>query len=127
MYNVYPHSAAYGMIEAHRSIDRVSSRTRINHESIWKDTHSMHTPIHVLDAHVQAVNTNRLNDARRAEMIRLAKGQQPTAMRRFIATCRQATGGTLISLGQWLQREHAAKAVREIDAMRARHTQTMSS
>lgn len=127
MYNVYPHSTAYGMIEAHRSIQRVSSRTRINHEAIWKETHTMHTPIHVLDAHVQAINTNRLHQARRAEALRLARGHQPTAMRRFITTFRKATGSTLISLGQWLQREHAAQAAREREATRARRTQTAAS
>ena len=77
----------------------------------------MQTPLLVLDAHIQAVNTNRLQQARLAELVRLAQPGQSTTVSRIIATIRRSTGSTLVSIGQWLQRENVTQAAREFEAM----------
>lgn len=127
MFNVYPYSAAYGIVEELRIANRVNSRTRINNEPYRKEPHTMQTPLLVLDAHVQAVNTNRLQEARRAELIRLSRQQQPSQVMRLISTLRQTSGQALVSFGTWLQREPVNAAAREFDARNVTSTKTMPS
>lgn len=127
MFNVYPYSGAYGIVEELRTTQRVNSRTRINNQPAWKDSHTMQTPLLVLDAHIQAVNTNRLQQARLAELVRLAQQGQSTTVSRIIATIRRSTGSTLVSIGQWLQRENVTQAARELEAMSVTNKSALSS
>jgi hypothetical protein len=87
----------------------------------------MQTPLLVLDAHIQAVNTSRLQQARHAELMRLARQHQPSPVARFMAALRRTSGQTLISIGQWLQREPVTAAAREFEALNVTSTKTMPS
>jgi hypothetical protein len=127
LFNVHPYSGAYGIVEELNIANRVDSLTRINNESYRKDTRTMQTPLLVLDAHIQAVNTNRLQQARRAELIRLARQQRPSQITRFIASIRRTSGRSLVSLGQWLQREPVTAATRDLEALDVTSTKTMPS
>jgi hypothetical protein len=127
LFNVHPYSGAYGIVEELNIANRVDSLTRINNESYRKDTRTMQTPLLVLDAHIQAVNTNRLQQARRAELIRLARQQRPSQITRFIASMRRTSGRSLVSLGQWLQREPVTAATRDREALDVTSTKAMPS
>jgi hypothetical protein len=122
LFNVYPYSGAYGIVEELHIANRVNSLTRINNERSWKEHHTMQSHIHVLDAHVQAVTTRRLLEARRAELIRLAGLRPENMLARLVSRIRTATGRALVSTGQWLQREPVAS---ELEAMNVTST-TMS-
>lgn len=123
MYNVHQYSGAHGIIEGLKTADRVNSLTCINNQPTWKDTRTMQTPLLVLDAHVQAVSTNRLLEARRAELLRLARQTHGSPVARLIARLRRLTGVTLVSVGQRLQESTTP----EIDAMSVTSTRASSS
>jgi hypothetical protein len=127
LFNVHPYSGAYGIVEEHHIANRVNSLTRINDERSWKEHHTMQSHIHVLDAHVQAVTTRRLLEARRAELIRLARQQRPSQLIRFIASIRRTSGRSLVSLGHWLQREPVTAATRDLETLDVTSTKTMPS
>ena len=127
MYNVYPYSGASGMIEAQGAIDRISSLTCINTGQTRKEPRTMYTPLLVLDEHVRAVNTNRLQQARHAELLRLAQQGRQGPMNRFTANLRRSSGKMLVSAGQWLQRTPADRVARELEAMNVTTTQASSS
>lgn len=63
----------------------------------------MQSTLHTLEAHVLAVNTNRLQDALRAEQIRLATMNEPRGISRTISNVRVATGMALVALGERLR------------------------
>lgn len=128
MYNVYPYSTIHGTIALRSTANRVNPRTRINNEVVWKESATMNQSLFIMDAHVQAVHSKRLQQARLAEQIRLARGQQPSRFSRIVTSFRQSTGGTLIALGQRLQRGHRfAHAARELEAMRVTRERAISS
>lgn len=87
----------------------------------------MQTPLLVLEAHIQAVDTNRLQQARRAELIRIARAGQSSPLSRFISSLRRVAGGTLVALGQKLQHQPENWATRELEAMNVTRTQASSS
>jgi hypothetical protein len=127
LFNVHPWSAAYGTVEEIRIANHVGSRTRINNERSRKELHTMQSHIHVLDAHVQAVTTRRLLEARRAEMIRLAGLRPGNMLTRLVSRIRTATGRALVSTGQRLQREPVTAATRDLEALDVTSTKTMPS
>lgn len=127
MFNVYPYSAAYGIVEEILTANRVNSRARINNEPYRKDTPAMQAPLIVLDAHIQAVNTNRLQQARHAKLVRLARQDQPTVITRVIAAFRRTSGRTLVSIGQRLQNVPATDTIGAIDAMSATQSRSIAS
>ena len=127
MFNVYPYSAAYGIVEELRTAYRVNSRTRINNDATWKDPHTMHTPLFVLDAHIQAVSTNRLEQARRAELIRIARANRPSAIGRLISMLRRVSGDSLVAIGRKLQPEPESWVARELEARNVTNERAFSS
>lgn len=127
MYTTYPYTVASGMIEAQGAIARINSLACINNEQPWKETRTMYTPLMVLDAHVQAVHTNRLQEARQAELLRLARQGQQGLVARFFATLRRTSGKTLVSVGHWLQRTPADRVAQELEAMSVTRSQASSS
>lgn len=120
MFNVHPYSAAFGIVEEIRTAHRVDQRARINNDVTRKDIATMHTPLLVLDAHIQAVHTNRLQEARLAELARLARQNQAGTATRLIAVIRQITGGALVTAGQWLRREPVTRNVAHENALSSR-------
>jgi hypothetical protein len=65
------------------------------------------TSLHTLEAHVQAVNTNRLREALIAEQMRIANAERPHGLGKLIQVIRASMGGALITLGEKLSKQHA--------------------
>ena len=86
----------------------------------------MYTPLYVVDAHIQDVNTNRLQQARRAELTRPEQQGQRAPIGRYIAGLRQVSGHRLVSVGQWLQRPPAGRVAHELEAMSVTRSQASS-
>lgn len=108
MYNVYPYSTVHGTIALHSARHQSNSHGRINNDRAWKESTTMHHPMLVLDSHVQAVTTNRLQKARMAEQIRLATAGQPGLVSRAVTSVRRVVGEALIGLGTRLHQEPGA-------------------
>jgi 5-enolpyruvylshikimate-3-phosphate synthase len=103
------------------------SRARINNEPDRKETRTMYTPLYVLEAHIDAVDTKRFQQARQAELMRLARQGQQGPVNRFIAAIRRSSGSALVSVGQWLQQTPADRVAQELEAMGVTRTQATSS
>jgi hypothetical protein len=127
VYTVNHYSVTYGIMEAIGATRRINSLTRINNEPPWKDQRTMYTPLYVLDAHIEAVNTKRLQQVRQAELMRLARQGQQGLLQRIIARLRRSSGTTLVSVGQWLQRTPADRVAQELEAMGVTRSQASSS
>lgn len=84
----------------------------------------MHHSMLVLDSHVQAVTTNRLQRARMAEQIRLATAGKPGLVSRAVTSVRRVVGEALIGLGTRL---HQEPVTRGIDTMPVTPSRSISS
>lgn len=127
VYNVYPFTFSNDMQKALVAMNPLNSRARINNETDMKDRHPMQTPLFHINEHINYVNTKRLQQARQAELIRIARAGQPTPVSRFISSIRQVSGRALVAIGQKLQHQPANWAARELDAMNVTRTQASSS
>lgn len=127
MYNVYPFTVSHDMQKALVALNPSKSRARINNEPDMKDFHPMHTPLFHINEHINYVNTNRLQQARQAELIRIARAGQPTSIGRLISSLRRVSGRTLVAVGQKLQHQPENWASRELEALNVTRTQASSS
>jgi hypothetical protein len=109
MLNVYPYSGAVGSIEQLHIMNRISSLTRINTDLSGKEHNAVNPSLHTLEAHVQAVSTNRLRQALLAEQMRIANVQQPRSVGRIILALRASTGSWLITIGEKMSQQAAPR------------------
>jgi hypothetical protein len=123
----YPHHASFEMLDALSKTNRISSLSRINNDQPWKEHRTMYTPLYVLEAHIQAVDSKRFQQARQAELIRLARQGQQGPANRLIASIRRSSGSALVAVGQWLQRTPADRVAQELEAMSVTRSQASSS
>jgi hypothetical protein len=72
-----------------------------------KEHTAVHTSLHTLEAHVQAVNTTRLRQALIAEQVRLANANRPRGLGKVTLSIRTSMGGALIALGEKLSNQQA--------------------
>ena len=127
VHNTHPQSIAYEMLEELSKRYRINPLTRINNEQVRKENRTMYTPLYVLEAHIDAVDTKRFQQARQAELIRLARHGQQGLLDRMMTSFRQSSGSTLVSVGQWLQRTPADRMAQELEAMGVTRSQASSS
>lgn len=102
MFNVYPYSPAHAALAQIANEEARNSLDCINRHPPQKDSATMHPALHSLEEHVRVINANRLQEALRAEQLRLAKGRQTGSISRTITNMRIATATALISAGQRL-------------------------
>lgn len=126
MYNVYPHTTIPAELALRSSALRVNQRTRINNESIWKES-TMHSSLFALDAQVQAATNKRLEQALTAKQLRAASARRDNAFSSLVMTVRRATGETLIAVGTWLRRETANDATRKTRSRAATRSSTATT
>lgn len=127
MYNVYPHTTIPAELALRSSALRVNQRTRINNESIWKESTTMHSSLFALDAQVQAATNKRLEQALTAKQLRAASARRDNAFSSLVMTVRRATGETLIAVGTWLRRETEKDAARKTGSRAATRSSTATT
>jgi len=96
----YPYSPAEAVIRQTGLDHERKQFIRINNVQDRKDSATMHSQFHVLEEHVRAVNTRRLQEALAAEQLRLARRNQPERHNRLFASLRAFTGTLLVRAGE---------------------------
>lgn len=87
----------------------------------------MHHPMLVLDAHVQAVTTNRMQQALLARQIRQATAGQAGPLSVAITNIRRAAGRSLIALGTRLHQESPRRAAAGMERLAVTPSRGISS
>jgi len=120
MYPEYPFSASHAVLEITRVTDRVNSLTRINNERPDRGRPTVNTSLANIEAHLQYVTTKELENARRAEVMRIVRANRPGAVSTTIARVRLAIGTMLVTYGERLQARQDAIAAKELQERHAR-------
>ncbi len=110
MFNVYPYTPASAVIEQIRPDREQSQFMRKNHADHWKVQPKMNSHLHALEEHVRSVNSRRLEEALKAEQIRLASKYQVRGMNRIISNIRSGLGLFLIDAGKRIAAKPATGA-----------------
>jgi len=113
MYLEYPFMASHAILEITRTADRINSLTRINDERPVRGKPTVNTSLANIEAHLQYVTTKELENARRAELLKIAKANRPGPISTVIANVRLSVGTMLVTIGERLQaRQDALEAER---------------
>ena len=110
MYDNYPAVGAHAILTRHRVSAHVHSLARINNERERGDRTTMNTMGNI-EAHLQYVTTKQLQDALRHEQIKLARKNQPGTMRTVLVRMQRSIGTMLITFGERLQANQAARSI----------------
>lgn len=103
MFNVYPYSAASALMPQTDHTNSRNKRSRINKDDPWKEMSTMNSNIDLLEAHVRAVNTRRMQEALVAQQLRLSQHNRPGFVSKIIANVRLSTAMILIAAGERLR------------------------
>lgn len=87
----------------------------------------MQHPMLVLESHVQAVTTKRLQQALMAEQIRLATAGQPGPVAVMVTNVRRVAGEALIALGTRLHQESRRQDAGDIEHLDVTPSRSISS